>query len=148
VFYGDSHAAIKQITDGTGKTFMIGERDRFCMAGTWIGARNPLDGAEAHSSLWTIAHVCYPLNGPDTQGYNTCTEGFSSAHPGGAYFAFCDNSVRFISEDVSFDLALNATNCLASKTDPLRCKPQIGTRQIGVYQRFAWRDDELTIDEN
>ena len=41
VFFGNSRVKISQITDGTGKTFMIGERNRFCMAGTWLGARNP-----------------------------------------------------------------------------------------------------------
>jgi prepilin-type N-terminal cleavage/methylation domain-containing protein len=147
IFYGDSEIAIKQISDGTGKTFMVGERDRFCMAATWIGARNPLDGSENHSSLWTLAHVALPLNYPLTLGYDTCTEAFSSAHPGGGFFAFCDGSVRFINDDISFDLALNSKTCLASKTDPLRCKSQIGTRVIGVYQRLAWRDDGETVED-
>jgi prepilin-type N-terminal cleavage/methylation domain-containing protein/prepilin-type processing-associated H-X9-DG protein len=148
IFYGDSHVSLKEITDGTGKTFMIGERDRFCQAATWIGARNPLDGAEMHSSLWTVAHVIIPLNDPHTLDYNTCTEGFASPHPGGAFFAFCDGSVRFINDDVSWDLALNSPGCTVSKTDPLRGKPEVGTRQIGVYQRLAWRDDGLTVNEN
>lgn len=148
VFYGNSQIALKQITDGTGKTFMAGERDRFCMSATWIGARNPLNGSESHSSLWTLAHVFLPLNYPLTLGYDTCMEAFSSAHPGGGFFAFCDGSVRFINDDVSFDTALNGKACLASKTDPLRCKPEIGTRQIGVYQRLAWRDDGLATESN
>ena len=37
VFYGNSQVTIRQITDGTGKTFMIGERDKYCLAGTWLG---------------------------------------------------------------------------------------------------------------
>ena len=53
VFYGDSHVTLKQITDGTTKTFLIGERDKFCLAATWIGVRNPLDGGK-----------CGPLLGP------------------------------------------------------------------------------------
>ena len=127
---------------------MIGERDRYCQAATWIGARNPLDGAEMHSSLWTVAHVIVALNDPHTLGYNTCTEGFASAHPGGAFFAFCDGSVRFINDDISNDLALNSPTCVVAKSNPLRCKPEVGTRQIGVYQRLAWRDDGLTVNEN
>ena len=104
VFFGNSQIAIKQITDGTGKTFMIGERDKFCLAGTWLGARNPRDGAEIHSSLWTLGHVAgiVTLNYPITAAYDTCPEGFSSAHAGGGFFAFCDGSVHFISDDISF----------------------------------------------
>jgi hypothetical protein len=147
IFFGNSQISSKQITDGTSKTFMIGERDRFCMAATWIGARNPLDGADNHSSIWTLAHVFVALNDPNTLGYDTCTEGFSSAHPGGAFFAFCDASVHFISDDVSNDLANNDKACVASKTNAARCKSQQFGRTIGVYQRLAWRDDGETIDD-
>jgi prepilin-type processing-associated H-X9-DG protein len=148
IFFGDSQISNRQITDGTSKTFIIGERDAYCQSATWIGARNPPNGSEMHSSLWAMAHVTnsITLNYPSTLGYNTCTEGFSSAHPGGAFFAFCDGSVRWIDDDVSFDQALNSPTCTASKTSALRCRPQIGTRVIGVYQRMAWRDDEVPID--
>ena len=114
IFYGNSNTALKQITDGTGKTFMIGERDKFCLAATWIGVRNPLDGAEMWSSRWAMAHTALKLNYPATGNHNTCTETFSSAHPGGGFFAFCDGSVHFISDDVEFnDLGQDFTKCYA-----------------------------------
>ena len=101
VFFGNSQISGKQITDGTSKTFMAGERDRFCMAATWIGGRNTVNGSETHSTMWTLAHAIKPLNHPQTLYYDTCTEGFASAaHPGGGCFGFCDGSVHFISEDV------------------------------------------------
>ena len=147
VFFGDSNIASKHVTDGTSKTFMVGERNRFCMAATWIGARNPRDGSENHSSLWVLAHAYEPLNHPLTQGYNTCTEGFASAHTGGGYFGFCDGSVRFISDDVSFDRAGNSRGCFASLSTPLCVTKNAAGQPIGVYQRLAWRNDELPIDE-
>jgi hypothetical protein len=152
VFFGNSQVEIQQITDGTTKTFMIGERDKFCLAGTWLGARNPVDGSEIHSSLWTLGHVTglVTLNYPITAAYDTCPEGFSSAHSGGAFFAFCDGSVHFISDDINFSTMGNARTCNAK--DPGRCIPSLTTPtvslSIGVYQRLAWRDDGVTIDDS
>ena len=101
VFFGNSEISMKHITDGTSKTFAIGERDKFCLAATWIGVRNPF-GPDMWSSNWALAHVFFKLNHPTTGDHNTCTESFSSAIPGGGFFAFCDGSVRFISDDIRF----------------------------------------------
>jgi prepilin-type N-terminal cleavage/methylation domain-containing protein/prepilin-type processing-associated H-X9-DG protein len=158
IFWGNSKVALKQITDGTTKTFLVGERDRFCLAATWIGARNP-PGPDAWSSNWALAHVASPHGKPQypcTGNHNTCAESFSSPHSGGGFFAFCDGSVHFVSEDVSFDNAgqidsdANGTVCWANPratAAPGPCKPQIGTRTIGVYQRLAWRNDGMEIDD-
>jgi prepilin-type N-terminal cleavage/methylation domain-containing protein len=149
VFFGNSQVSSKQISDGTSKTFMIGERDKFCQGATWLGARNPLDGAEMHSSLWVLGHAVVPLNYGLTLSYNMCTEGFASPHSGGGFFAFCDASVHFISDDISFNMADNPNPCVVSKTDPFRCKAVNTTngKIIGVYQRLAWRDDGETVDD-
>jgi prepilin-type N-terminal cleavage/methylation domain-containing protein/prepilin-type processing-associated H-X9-DG protein len=147
VFYGDSNVSVGQIADGTSKTFMIGERDKFCLAATWIGVRNPLDGAEMHSQYWSLATVFYPLNYPFTGAYNTCTEGFSAPHTGGAFFAFCDGSVRFIDDDINFELANNSPTCTVKTPALLRCRTDFFGKVIGVYQRLAWRDDGLVFDE-
>jgi len=148
IFFANSQVTLKQITDGTGATFMIGERDRFCMAGTWIGARFPLGGDQMHSSLWTVAHTAIELNNPFTQAYETCTEGFSSPHKGGGFFAFCDGSVRFLKDDIKSDLGPNLKTCNASKTDLNRCISTFGSKTIGVYQRLSWRDDGEQIDNS
>ena len=59
-------------------------------------------------SYWVMAHTAYPLNYPVTGNHNTCTESFSSSHPGGAYFAYCDGSVHWVDDGISFDLAFNS----------------------------------------
>jgi len=150
VFFGNSEISIKNITDGTSKTIAIGERDKFCLAATWIGVRNPF-GAEMWSSNWGLAHVYFKLNFPVTGNHDTCVESFSSAHPGGGFFAMCDGSVRFISDDIEFENAGNDKACYY--TPPPSSKPcwtQNPTTgaQIGIYQRLAGRNDGLVIDSS
>ena len=157
IFFGNSNIAIKQVADGTSKTFMIGERDKFCLSATWIGVRNPF-GPDSWSSNWAMAHVWLKLNHPTTGNHDTCTEGFSSAHPGGAFFAFCDGSVTFIKDDIESDpLDVNGTPagvnnkaCYVSPTattgTPCRTQQSPGPKYIGVYQKLAWRNDALTLN--
>ncbi len=166
VFFGDSQVGLKQITDGTSKTFMIGERDKFCFAATWVGVRWP-PGPDAWSSNWALGHVATPhgkLNFQCTNDHNTCTEGFSSSHSGGAFFAFCDGSVHFINDDISFDDLVgqgsppqidsdpndnisNPSICYANANTKAGtpCRSQIGNLVIGVYQRLAWRNDAQEV---
>jgi hypothetical protein len=166
VFFGDSQVALKQITDGTSKTFMVGERNKFCYAATWVGVRNPA-GPDAWSSNWALGHVATPhgkLNWACTGDHNTCTEGFSSNHSSGAFFAFCDGSVHFINDDISFDDLVgqgsppqidsdpndsptSGTICYANPNTKAGtpCTSQIGNLVIGVYQRLAWRNDAQEV---
>jgi hypothetical protein len=112
------------------------------------------------SSNWALAHARDKPNSTctgnhaDADGQNMCTEGFSSPHKGGVFFAFCDASVHFINDDILSD-PLPVTNiraCVASESDTARCKSSSGatlsgsSSLIGVYQRLAWRNDGEVID--
>ena len=147
IFFGNSAISMRQISDGTSKTFIAGERDRYCLTATGSVARNP-HGPDMWSSRWINGVTAFKLNDAHTGASETCTEGFSSPHPGGAYFAFCDGSVHFISDDIGYSWGSNAKDCFAVKgSGSSLCKSDNGAGSvIGVYQRLSWRDDGLDID--
>ena len=66
---------------------------------------------------------------------DSCGEGFSSAHPGGANFIYCDNSVHFINENIDYNL--DGYKRGARDMDKV-AKPWT---QLGIYQRLGIRND-------
>lgn len=89
---------IAHITDGTSNTFMIGERDAVKGVGAvWIGR------VQGVTDAMVYGRADLPLNTPynSAGGDPNCTRhAWSSLHPGGGHFAFCDGTVRFISSGV------------------------------------------------
>ena len=105
-------------------------------------AREIHAGANSWGAGWSLGRVSLKLNHPETGAHDTCTEGFSSKHPGGAYFAFCDGSVDFISDDIEYNDAGNTKGLLADQFQPVN-----NGVTIGAYQRLGIRNDELSADE-
>jgi prepilin-type N-terminal cleavage/methylation domain-containing protein/prepilin-type processing-associated H-X9-DG protein len=111
--------SMAHITDGTSAVFLLAERrlqstpDNERYTGALIFGI-PTVGGDAPLSF----HATLPINTPCT----TCTNlnnastgdtlraryGVSSAHPGGAQFALCDGSVRFVSETIASNPAAAA----------------------------------------
>jgi prepilin-type N-terminal cleavage/methylation domain-containing protein/prepilin-type processing-associated H-X9-DG protein len=95
---------IKEITDGTSNTFIIGEASpedgnspAWSSDGDWATTGIQLNWD------WRASGACLNGAGDTNMGLGTCwpnMRGFRSKHPGGANFAYCDGSVAFLSDDV------------------------------------------------
>lgn len=124
VLFANSIVAFRDILDGTSNVIAVGERsnEHWKGPGTWLGAADLLN--DSNGIYHTIGHVRYPINDPAPAN---CRDGFSSYHPGGAMFVFCDGSVHFLSETITS----NADTGNAS----------YNRSAIGLYQQLAIRDD-------
>jgi prepilin-type N-terminal cleavage/methylation domain-containing protein len=141
VFFANSKVELGDITDGTSKTFAVGERDRRCRQGAWIGVRNP-PGPDLWGSYFVRGRVSMRLNDPrPVNNSRSCAEGFSSAHEGGAFFGFMDGHVAFLSDDVSFKNGGLNEGQITNNNNP----PKYDSTQLGVYQRLGIRNDGVPV---
>ncbi len=140
VLHKGSAVGFRDIIDGLSNTFAVGERDFRCAQGAWIGNRNP-NGSGAQGHDYTVGMVSRPLN-DTSNATHRCVEGFSSQHPGGAHFLFCDGSTQFISENIDY----NVNPTPGDVNTPVKAT-NAQKQNSGTYQRLGIRDDEQVVGD-
>jgi len=128
LLHTNSKVRMRDITDGTSHTFIVGESRWWSYLHTNPGFDNYFSWASADRTATSSSHTIVlaaavdPLNNPmtdydasqpwvnasgsptNTLYLGTHTRCFGSRHPGGAHFALADGSVQFITDDM--DLAI------------------------------------------
>jgi prepilin-type processing-associated H-X9-DG protein/prepilin-type N-terminal cleavage/methylation domain-containing protein len=131
VLYSDSAISFRSIQDGLSQTLLLGERppsDNFRLGWWYAGLGQGLNGSadmvlgareESKDSDSDCPTGVYQFQSSRTS--NPCSAfHFWSLHPGGANFAFCDGSVRFLSynaDGIMPALATRAGGETATLTD-------------------------------
>lgn len=117
MLWGDSAVRMREVTDGTSKTVIIGESytdptyvkdgqgmDYWQFGAPQTGGWNPGDngGTEYSEGCGSTGPKLNSRLDPSVNGV-LMEMAFGSYHPGGATFGFVDGSTRFINDDIGID---------------------------------------------
>jgi hypothetical protein len=133
---GGGRVRIRDITDGTSNTIMVGERASRDghWAGVWAGQELTCDGI---TNVWCLlGKTEYQMNTgkhskdpSDTNASDNPLIAFSSQHEGGVQYLLSDGSVRFISENIEWNDDAATTN------------------DMGIFHSLGQKDDGRVVGE-
>ncbi|GAA4427038.1 DUF1559 domain-containing protein [Bremerella cremea] len=134
---------LRDVTDGTSNTFILGERGTSHNAAYWVGV-----GGVQDEENWSTAKVVgraslLKLNGPLNSSLRYYSI-FSSFHPGGANFSCADGSVKFIPDTIDFNRGLTYSGDAVNSSTLWK---DIDKNTLGVYQKLGCRDDGAVLGE-
>jgi prepilin-type N-terminal cleavage/methylation domain-containing protein/prepilin-type processing-associated H-X9-DG protein len=114
VSYQRSEVQLRQVTDGTTQTYLVGEKYRnpdHYETGQTPSDDHPLttgDDYDVHCYASRRGRFQAPLQ--DTPGFDEAHWRYGSSHPGGFNVAMCDASVQFTSFDITEETLRRLTN--------------------------------------
>lgn len=110
--YPESSVSAADIRDGLSNTLIVGEQVNWLRAWTAGAYRTDLYGPNNHVCMMPVKNVRWPLNTDATKRvYNHARANqnclfndifFSSRHPGGVNFLWCDGHTTFVNESIEF----------------------------------------------
>ncbi len=137
VLYALSATRITDISDGTANTICVGERTvlpaNAAAPDKWPSWCGP-GGLGIGSTVSSCVSV--PLNHP------TNIHGFSSHHPNGSTFCYCDGSVHFVADTIDFNNGGIDSGNAGNHSDLCRAA---ASRQVGLYQLMGVRNDHQPV---
>ncbi len=165
VFYDGASARFAQIIDGLSNTFLIGEHALIVGPNPKASGGAIIFGSGSGNTggcgCTRLFHAAWPINTwmpgmtATTYGVDAGLRRFAitSLHPGGAQFAFCDGTVKFVSQNIARNPNIGSDTIASNGGDnppDSGFYGPLGDRGAGpgfVYQNLYSRSDGFPIGD-